>query len=295
MEPRDPVRIDPMDERNGPMGASSERQQISALSSSAKVLREEAADAAESASSAQEPYSGNVQRPGASGGKPNSGTVVHFGDSANLDGPGNISVRSGVADFGLVSFDLQLSKDEGSTYGLAHVPVRDGTNTLLIVEWKEDGPIGKWNRARRNVGSPEHQIERGDRITSVNGVFDTDGMRAALRLGTISLNIERWPERIVISLQKRDRSDRYGLRTDLIPTEMEGQHQLRVIQVVGGLVGEWNAWACLTKRFFEVVSPGLEIIQVDDLVGVPEKMQEAMSNRDKVEITMKRPDPSEYR
>jgi len=310
---REPIRLDPLDERSGAMGGPSyfpenrggaaglppESRSALSTSSTSKVLREEASHPSpETASSAQEPYTSSAQQHAE--GKTE---VVHLGaaaDPAHPDGaigfsPGNISVRSGIDDFGLVSFDLQLTKEEGTTYGLAHVPVRDGTNTLLIVEWKEDGPVGKWNRARRDLGSPEQQVERGDRITSVNGVSDTDGMRSALRLGQIRLAVERWPERIVVSLQKRNASDRYGLRTDLIPTEVDGKHQLRVIQVVGGLVGEWNAWACLTKRFFEVVSPGLEIVQVDELQGLPEKMQEAMSSRDKVEITMKRPDPSEYR
>jgi hypothetical protein len=156
----------------------------------------------------------------------------------------------------LQRFEVQLSKDGAASFGLAHVPMEDGSGTLLIVDWKESGPIGRWNAEKLELGLPECALKRGDRVVCVNGsTADIDGMRRLLREDTVHFTVERWPETINVLLQKRTTADKYGMQTDLLRKD-DGEQVLVVRQIWGGLLGEWNQWACLSRRFFETVSPG---------------------------------------
>merc|ERR1719456_1616909 len=94
-----------------------------------------------------------------------------------------------------LSFQVSLEKNGAETFGLAHVPMEDDTCTLLIVDVRDESPIGAWNSRQAQSGFPEHVVKPGDRITAVSGVCaDLDRMRADLRQECVAFSIERWPD-----------------------------------------------------------------------------------------------------
>lgn len=199
----------------------------------------------------------------------------------------------------LLRFEVQLSKDApeaGGSYGLAHVPMEDGSSTLLVVDFREAGPVGAWNREQQELGMEQCMLQRGDRIVCVNGTAtDLNGMRALLRESQVHFTVERWPETVNVLLQKRTPADKYGMQTELFQRD-DGTQVLVVCQILqGGLLGEWNRWACLSRRFSEAVVPGCEIIRVGDFSDSPDLMQQALVDRDSADLTFKRPDPASYR
>merc|ERR1712032_154743 len=107
------------------------------------------------------------------------------------------------------------------------------------------------------------------------GAVDIDGMRALLRNDNVHFTVERWPVVTKVLLQKRNANDKYGMQTELVQKD-DGKQILIVRTVWGGLLGEWNQWACMSRRFFEAVQPGSEIVQVGDLSNCPVDMQQAL-------------------
>merc|ERR1712176_1086154 len=59
----------------------------------------------------------------------------------------------------VLKFMVSLAKQNGETsFGLAHVPMEDGTSTLLIVDYKDGGPVGRWNAERVAEGRPDQAM-----------------------------------------------------------------------------------------------------------------------------------------
>lgn len=198
------------------------------------------------------------------------------------------------AAISILRFEVSVTKEPSEGYGLAHVPVEDGSNTLLIVALRDQGPVARWNDERRRLGDDEQTVRRGDRIVAVGGVVDdVEVMRSMLRQDSAVFTVERWPETVVVSLVKRLPVDKYGMSTETVKRE-DGVEVLRVTQIWGGLMGEWNQAACQSRRFHETVTPASEIITLDELTDGPERMQQALMTRDAVELTFSRPDPSAF-
>lgn len=195
---------------------------------------------------------------------------------------------------GIYIFEVFVTKSSGEGYGLAHVPVDDGSSTLLIVALRDQGPVAKWNEERRRLGDNERTVRRGDRIVTVGGITDNvDAMRSMLREDSAVFTLERWPETISLKLVKRVPADTYGVSTERVKRG-DGRDVLRVTHIWGGLMSEWNQAACQSRRFHETVAPASEIVRLDELEDNPERMQQALMTRDAVELTFGRPNPSAF-
>lgn len=216
-------------------------------------------------------------------------------DSPPTDQPAVVSI---------LRFEVSVTKSPSEGFGLAHVPVEDGSNTLLIVALRDQGPIARWNDERQRLGDDEKTVRRGDRIVAVGVVVDDlEAMRSMLRQDSAVFTLERWPETIVVSLAKRLPTDKYGMSTETVKCE-DGVEVLRVTQIWGGLMSEWNQTACQSRRFHEIVTPASEVVRLDELTGDPERivelsgdperMQQALMTRDAVALTFSRPDPSAF-
>lgn len=195
----------------------------------------------------------------------------------------------------ILRFKVSLSKEGMDTFGLAHMPMEDGSNSLQIIELRVDGesPVSKWNADQRQMGSPECALMRGDRIVSVGFVNDLDCMRELLRQDHVTFTVERWPDTNVVYLSKRQASDKFGMVTDLFERD-DGWTALRLLRIMPhGLLQQWNRVAETSRRFFDVVCPWSEIVRVGSLRGDPCRMQERLNKpeEDGFEIEFKRPDP----
>jgi len=203
----------------------------------------------------------------------------------------------------IIKFNVELAKNGDTSYGLAHVPMEDGTNTLLIVEFRDSGPIGRWNETQVAEGKPNNQIQAGDRIVAVGGSSDLQSMRASLRQDTVTFTVERWPSHIQVALHKKTAADKFGMQTDLIRKGLESKENpgewsdvLCVGQIPGGgLLEQWNQWAILSRQFHQVVPPGSEILRVNDLEGNAERMQDLLVESRSVHILFRRPSPDAYK
>lgn len=195
---------------------------------------------------------------------------------------------------GIFRFEVSVTKESSEGYGLAHVPVEDGSNTLLIVALRDQGPVARWNEERRKLGDDEKTVQRGDRIVAVGGVADdVEVMRSMLRQDAAVFTLERWPDTIIVSLVKRLPADKFGMSTESVKRE-DGVEVLRVSQIWGGLMSEWNQSACQSRRFHEAVTPACEIVRLDELTDSLDSMQQALMTRETVELTFTRPDPSAF-
>merc|ERR1719254_433224 len=93
----------------------------------------------------------------------------------------------------LVRFKVNLRKQAGEPFGLAHMPMEDGSQSLLVVELRGEGPIVRWNMEQRAMGLNEFQMQRGDRIVRVGQDTTVDAMRERLRKDDVDFVVERWP------------------------------------------------------------------------------------------------------
>lgn len=189
----------------------------------------------------------------------------------------------------ILRFQVSLCKAAGENFGLAHMPMEDGSHSLLIVELRQDGPMARWNKDHK----ANQVVVRGDRIVAVGAVTDIDGMRELLRQDIVEFTVERWPQAVTIVLKKLQPTDKYGMQTDLIIRD-DGSKVLRVGRISGGLLGEWNALAAGSRRFFDVVGQFAEIVKVNDQADDPERMQQMLVTELEVEVTFIRPDPELY-
>lgn len=190
----------------------------------------------------------------------------------------------------IVSFKVTVTKTPGENFGLAHIPMEDGSQSLLVVELRPDGPMTRWNMEQRAMGRADFDVRRGDRIVNVGSVSDIEGMRDLLREDNVEFTVERWPEVVSVLLKKLEPTDKYGMQTDLIIKD-DGAKVLRVGRISGGLLGEWNTVAAGSRRFFEVIGQSSEIISVNDEKVDSERMQQMLVTEPEVEIGFQRPDP----
>jgi len=189
----------------------------------------------------------------------------------------------------IIRFKVKISKAAGENFGLAHMPMEDGSQSLLVVELRPDGPVARWNKAQ----PAQEQVRPGDRIVGVGYVSDIDGMRELLRQDNVEFTVERWPQSMTIVLKKKDSTDKYGMQTDLIIRD-DGSKVLRVGRISGGLMGDWNALCAQSRRFFDIVGQFSEIVKVNDQKSDPERMQQMLVTESSVEVTFTRPDPELY-
>jgi len=181
------------------------------------------------------------------------------------------------------------SAEEG--FGFAYSPL-DGDHVALgVLEFRLDGVVSKWNSACILEGKPEMAIRLGDRIVSVNGRHDLEGMRQALRdESSIGLVVERWPSTIVVQLEKRGPEDHFGLQTE-VALKDDGSKVIQVLGIKEGLLSAWNGRASAAGSHHEVVEVGSEIVSVSCLAE-PAQMQAALLNDAVVELVFKRPSAS---
>jgi len=204
-----------------------------------------------------------------------------------------VQAANGKENADIVRFKVALSKASGENFGLAHMPMEDGSQSLLVVELRSDGPISTWNMEQRALGRGDIDVRRGDRIVSVGYVSDIDGMRELLRQDQVEFSVERWPPSVAVVLNKREPTDKYGMQTDLLIRD-DGSKVLRVGRISGGLLGEWNTSAAAARRFYDVVGQFSEIVRVNDQKDDPERMQQMLVTESMVEVSFVRPDPELY-
>eukprot|EP00927_Polykrikos_kofoidii_P006591 TRINITY_DN12667_c0_g1_i3.p1 TRINITY_DN12667_c0_g1~~TRINITY_DN12667_c0_g1_i3.p1 ORF type:complete len:258 (-),score=24.13 TRINITY_DN12667_c0_g1_i3:74-847(-) len=164
------------------------------------------------------------------------------------------------------SFSVSLDKDGGDSFGLAHVPLEDVTSCLLIVDFRDQGPVARWNAERDRLGTPDFKIRRGDRIVAVGSERDLDRMRMLLTEETAQCTVERWPESTGVRLKKEFRDDTIGIQTDLIE-RADGGEALIVTGVIQGYMADWNSWAITNRYYHAVISPGYEVCCVNGVTG----------------------------
>lgn len=193
----------------------------------------------------------------------------------------------------ILRFKVSLTKSSNENFGLAHMPMEDGSASLLVVELRPEGPIDRYNAEQRGGSTPQNQVKAGDRIVAVGNAADLEGMRQRLRQDEVEFSVERWPEVINVSLKKRTPTDKFGMQTDLIIRD-DRSKVLRVGRISGGLLGEWNTLAAGARRFFDVVGPFSEILSVSGIKGDPERMQQLLVTGTSVDVCFKRPDPELY-
>lgn len=191
-----------------------------------------------------------------------------------------------------IRFKVAISKQANEPFGLAHMPMEDGSQSLLVVELRSEGPIAKWNMEQQALGLNDFTMRRGDRIVCVDTDYDIERMREKLRKNDIDFVVERWPENVPVRLKKGSPTDKYGMQTDLIARE-DGTKVLRVGRISGGLLGDWNALAASERRYCEIVSQHSEITSVNECKE-PERMQQLLVTEAEVRVTFKRPDPDLY-
>jgi len=190
----------------------------------------------------------------------------------------------------IVSFKVTIAKTPSENFGLAHMPMEDGSQSLLVVELRPDGPMTRWNMEQRAMGRADFDVRRGDRIVNVGNLSDIEGMRELLRQDNVEFAVERWPQVVSVLLKKGEPTDKYGMQTDLIIKD-DGAKVLRVGKISGGLLGEWNTQAAESRRFFEVIGQFSEITSVNEEKVDSERMQQMLVTEPDVKITFHRPDP----
>lgn len=189
-------------------------------------------------------------------------------------------------------FEVTLSKRGAEGFGFAHVPVSDSAHALLVVDVQAGSPIAAWNQAQRERGRKTQTVKEGDRIIDVSGApRDLEQWRTRLRGDTVTFTVERWPRLVPVVLQKKIPSERFGMQTEVTLTG--GQRELVVTAVDGGLTQEWNCWAYHSQRFYDAILPGMTILQVNEVRGDADAMQDALCDRMTVELTFLRPEPDE--
>jgi hypothetical protein len=193
----------------------------------------------------------------------------------------------------LVRFKVSLAKPAGETFGLAHMPMEDGSQSLLVVELRSDGPIARWNMEQRALGLEDFEMRRGDRIVRVGKEQGLDAMRENLRKNDVEFVVERWPATLAVVLKKASPVDKYGMQTDLIVRDDDSK-VLRVGRISGGLLGEWNASAAVAKRFSDIVAQHSEIASVNGCKDDPARMQQMLVTESEVQVVFRRPDPDLY-
>lgn len=220
--------------------------------------------------------------------------VMNAGSSLGSHGGGGIpaSRQPSSAPF---LFEVKLAKAGEQSFGLAHVPMEDGTQTLLVVDLRDDGPVAGYNAKMREMGNFDAMLQRGDRIVGVNDCKgDLETMRELLRKESAHIFAERWPEVFTVTLQKANKDEKFGLKTDTVMKSVD-RRVLRVSVISLGLVHRWNTDAQLSKRFHEIVVPGMEIEKVNGTENDIDKMHEELLTQDSVTVVFRRPDPDEFR
>lgn len=196
---------------------------------------------------------------------------------------------------GVLCFKVVLTA--GDELGFEHIQAEDGSQTLLVTNVEGGGKttsrLAEWNTAQQLAGQSNQMLAPGDRILSVSGTSqDQDAMTKLLQGADAIVQVERWPAEIKVALERKEASDKLGMRVELVQ-QADGRDILRAGCIMGGLLGEWNEQAVQRKRFFEAVVSGSEIVGVDDLRGDPQKMRIAAIKAPKrVAVTFARPDPS---
>lgn len=194
-------------------------------------------------------------------------------------------------------FDVELSKHGNElSFGMAHVPMEDGSGHLLVVDFRDVGPVARWNEQQRQLGKEDSILRRGDRIVSVGPVTDLDGIKAKLRQASIVFNAVRWPQSIAVRLTKGRLSDQFGVQLETVDSAT-GLQILRVNRITAGILSEWNNMAWRSRRLFEIVSPGFEIISVNGVecpAASAQGLQQLFQERDDVEVVFRRPSPEWY-
>lgn len=194
-----------------------------------------------------------------------------------------------------LAFEVKLVKTGDQSFGLAHVPMEDGTQTLLVVDLRDIGPVARYNAKMREMGNLDAMLQRGDRIVAVGETRgDLEKMRELLRKDSCHIFAERWPEVFSVRLEKAHKDDKFGIKTETILKSVDHK-VLRVSVISLGLVHRWNTDAQLSKRFHEIVVPGMEIEKVNGIESNIDKMHEALLTLDSVTVDLRRPDPDEFR
>jgi len=211
---------------------------------------------------------------------------------ADDEKPRDLMLAHFAADAGILHFDVDLAKNGNEGFGLAHIPIEDETNTLVVVAIQSGGCLWRRNEKTAELGKPEHTVRPGDRIVSVNGVFsDVITMRTSLKNQSVTLRVERWPEKFIVPVRRRYPTERLGLATEIAPSESENDRMaLLVNQISDGYFADWNNQASATKRLSELITCGTEVSRIGDIDSSPEAMREALNHFEgSIDIEFTRP------
>mmetsp|Transcript_18399 Transcript_18399/g.45781 ORF Transcript_18399/g.45781 Transcript_18399/m.45781 type:complete len:278 (-) Transcript_18399:233-1066(-) len=191
---------------------------------------------------------------------------------------------------GVVRFQVKLRKDGAASggYGFAHAAL-EGAGVLMVMELRAGGIMAQWNADRTAEGKPEDVIRPGDRIVALEGAEDLSAMRSMFReQESVDFTVERWPDRMKISLKRDSPADSFGMNVDPV-VKQDGSKVLVIFEVNPGVIQEWNTRAAGEKEFYSIVTPGCELISLNGNEE-PNKMMESLLNELTVEMVLRRPE-----
>jgi len=149
--------------------------------------------------------------------------------------------------------------------------------------------MAQWNADRTAEGKPEDVIRPGDRIVALEGAEDLSAMRSMFReQESVDFTVERWPDRMKISLKRDSPADSFGMNVDPV-VKQDGSKVLVIFEVNPGVIQEWNTRAAGEKEFYSIVTPGCELISLNGNEE-PNKMMESLLNELTVEMVLRRPE-----
>jgi len=173
----------------------------------------------------------------------------------------------------IVEWQATLQKpDKKAVFGLAHMPAKDGASVLVVAQFLEDGPVGRWNTNCKLAGKPEHMIRVGDRIVQVNGgELSVKALQAAFQADELNLRLQRFPETFELMLTKDPKNNLCGMRIESQCALQISERVLVVAEVLmNGMVDRWNKEAAKRGEHHLVVTTHMEIASACGISGTPE-------------------------
>merc|ERR1712060_923972 len=83
---------------------------------------------------------------------------------------------------------------------------------LRVLGVQQTGVVGRWNEKQKRLGTPEYSLQFGDLIVRVGDTDELDAMDDLFHCrSALHLHIERWPQIIVVELEKSDTTGSLGV------------------------------------------------------------------------------------
>jgi len=174
-------------------------------------------------------------------------------------------------------WEVSLTKDDPSQrYGFSHVREEMMTNlqaeALFVRRVFDVGLVPQWN-----LEHPDASVQPTDRIISVNGVTVPKDMQSELRKTSAHIIFLRYPERFLVNFAAGECGGRMGMGIyAVLPPEFETSLKKQLLKIKkitpNGPLDQWNQRQIAQKKWQFVVSPGMYIEAVNQVVGDAEAL-----------------------